>query len=162
MGILYLRLTPQKFSSSITSCLYTLLVKARYRPSGEGTKEPTQAAPKGISCKTLGLPFASIARTANEEPDPASANQIFPSAAQLTSHRDDHFQLRMGVALLFDPSDSESESLPFLCHGPRSPACRHRATDPKDPGVTCIRQGGLFPRLGPSRDQDGKKLDFRP
>jgi hypothetical protein len=44
--------------------------------------EPIQAAPLGISSKTLGVPFASIERIAHEELDPASANQLFPSAAQ--------------------------------------------------------------------------------
>jgi len=93
--------TAQKFSSSITSCTYILLVKARDRPSGEGTMEEIHPAPTGISYKTLGLPFASIERSAIEEADDASANRPFPSADHLTDDRYSHFQSRTARTVTF-------------------------------------------------------------
>ena len=56
----------------------------------------TQAAPAGISYKTFGLPFASSERSATEEPDCASANQLFPSAAHLICDKACHLQSRTG------------------------------------------------------------------
>jgi hypothetical protein len=46
----------QKFSNSITSFIYTLLVNARRFPSGEGTIWAIHPAPTGISYNTRGLP----------------------------------------------------------------------------------------------------------
>lgn len=86
----------QKFSSSITSCTNILLVKARERPSGDGTMLETHPEPEGISCNTLGLPFASMARMAVEEADCASANKLLLSAAQLICDKNCHFHSRTG------------------------------------------------------------------
>ena len=77
-----------------------LLVKARSRPSGDGTVPETQPVPEGISCKPLGLPFESSARIAIEEADCGSANKLFPSAAQLTCDKNCHFQFRTGSIVI--------------------------------------------------------------
>jgi len=57
----------QKFSSSITSAMYILLVKARERPSGEGTMEEIHPAPPGISYKIFRLPFASTEKSESDK-----------------------------------------------------------------------------------------------
>src|SRR5580704_12135896 len=70
------------------------------RPAIRGRHDGSYPGPPiGISCKTLGPPVASIERSANAEPDCASANQPFPFAAQLTLRKDDHFQSRTGTAV---------------------------------------------------------------
>lgn len=89
----------QKFSSSITSFTYTLSVNARRFPSGEGTMEAIQPAPAGISYKTRDLPLASMERSAFLASEEGDANQLFPSAAQLTRAKPCHFQSRTGSIL---------------------------------------------------------------
>ena len=60
--------------------MYILLVKARDRPSGDGTRmEAIHPAPAGISYKTLGLALRHRSKeVANEEEDRARANRLFP------------------------------------------------------------------------------------
>jgi hypothetical protein len=66
----------QKFSSSIRSFTYTLLVNARRFPSGEGTMEEIRPAPAGISYKTLGLPFAPTEKAQARSPSVRSGDSV--------------------------------------------------------------------------------------
>jgi len=63
--------------------------------------EAIHPAPMGISYKTLGSPFASIERRSHEVAAGATANMIFPSAAQRICCKYCHFQFRTGSTVTF-------------------------------------------------------------